>query len=285
MTALGKTLVFFVLLFSVITMGMMAMGYVTRTNWKIGFENAQVEVKNAFAAQQAERDKFKEKREEYEKTIAVLTKSLEGKATELSGLTAQLSDLEKQNSELIKTAKKEEANNRAATNQIDALSKERDQMKEQITERNTRILGMEKAFVKASDNETQATILAGRLRDENQNLMRKTEDMNNKLNDLKQQGFVPRSGNLKPPPVEVKGTVTAVEGSIAQTSLGKDHGVNVGDDLQVFRLLPTPEYLGKLRISIAREHDSVGTFTPDGRNKMIKKGDTVDTKVLPGIRN
>src|SRR6266436_5372287 len=77
MTALGKTLVFFVLLFSVIAGGMMAMAFVTRTNWKIGYDNAQTEVNTLIAAQKAEREKFKTLKEAYEKRIEDLNKDKE----------------------------------------------------------------------------------------------------------------------------------------------------------------------------------------------------------------
>ena len=135
----------------------------------------------------------------------------------------------------------------------------------------------------ASNNETQATIQAKKLSDLNQSLMMQLEKASNQLAELKSRGFEPRVGVLKAPPAEVRGKVTGVDGSIATTSLGKDHGVNKDDELQVFRLSPTPVYLGKLRISIAREHDSVGTFTPaPGTRNTISKDDTVDTRVMRG---
>src|SRR5262249_21823756 len=37
---------------------------------------------------------------------------------------------------------------------------------------------------------------------------------------------------------EVRGTITGVEGALATTTLGKDHGVNAGSILEVFRLQP-----------------------------------------------
>jgi hypothetical protein len=281
MTALGKVLVFFVLLFSVITGGMMAMAFVTRTNWRMGFENAQNEMKALEAAQKAERERFKAAREKYEKDIEDLKKAQETSNTQILGLRAEADNNLKKANDFEKRAKQEEANNRAATNQIAALSNERNQMKEQITEANTRNLKIEKDMVTARNNETQAIIQANKLSDQNQQLRKENETFRTQLADLKSRGFEPRNG-AKAPPVEVRGTVTAVDGSIATTSLGKDHGVNTGDELQVFRLSPEPKYLGKLRVSIARDHDSVGTFTPAGRNMNISKGDTVDTKVLRG---
>jgi hypothetical protein len=282
MTLLGKTLTFFVLLFSVITGGMMAMAFVTRTNWRTGYENAQNEVNVLVAAQKAEREHFKALREKYEKDLADAKTALDTANAQIVGLNANLKNQEQKSADLDKKARTEEANNQAATKHIDALSQERNQMKDQLTERNTRILRLEKDIVTASNNETQATILAGKLRDQVQSLMMQVEKMSSQLAYLKARGIEAPNGNLKSPPAEVRGTVTGVEGSIATTSLGKDHGVNAGDELQVYRLDPQPTYVGKLRISIARDHDSVGTFTPASPRMTITKGDTVDTKVLRG---
>jgi hypothetical protein len=284
MTALGKTLVFFVLLFSVITGGMMAMAYATRTNWKAGYDNAQAELKVLGDAQKAERQLFVQRKEEFEKKIDSLNKAIEVDNTKRLGLDAEIAAEKKKNSELNKKALSEEANNRAATNQIEALSNERDQMKAQIAQRNTLLLKLETDISKATDDKTQSDILANRLKEEREKLMIQVEKKSAQLREFAERGLVPNAGNPKVP-VEVSGQVNGVDGSIAQTSLGKDHGVNVGDELKVYRLNPAPLYLGTLRITIAREHDSVGTFTPAGRNLMIKTGDTVDTKVVRGIAN
>src|SRR5262249_13356807 len=282
MTLLGKTLTFFVLLFSVITGGMMAMAFVTRTNWRTRYENAQNEVNVLIAAQKAEREHFKALREKYEKDLADAKTAIDTANTKITGLEANLKNQEQKVADLVKNANTEAVNNQAATRQIDALSQERNQLKDQLTASNNQVLRLQKDFLTASNNETQATILAGKLRDQVQSLMMQVEKMSSQLAYLKARGIEAPNGNLKSPSPEVQGTITGVEGSIATTSLGKDHGVNAGDELQVFRLTPQPIYLGKLRISIARDHDSVGTFPPASPRMTITKGDTVDTKVLHG---
>src|SRR5207248_10364202 len=129
------------------------------------------EMKVLEAAQKAEREKFKALKDEYEKDFADSKTALDTANTQLVGLRAEVENEKKKNSDLEKKAQQEKTNNEAATNQIDALGRERDQMKDQITERNTRILKLEKDIVTATNNETQATILAGKLRDQNQSLM------------------------------------------------------------------------------------------------------------------
>src|SRR5262245_53488543 len=171
MTLLGKVLVFFVLLFSVITGGMMAMAYVTRTNWKTGYENAQNEVNVLIASQKAEREKFKALKEAFEKKIEDSNKEKETANTTIVGLRAEVENEKKKNADLDKRARTEQVNNDAATRQIDALSQERNQMKDQLSASNTRVLTLEKNIVTATNNETQATILAKRLDEQRESMM------------------------------------------------------------------------------------------------------------------
>src|SRR5262245_2975328 len=114
MTALGKTLVFFVLLFSVITGGMMAMAFVTRTNWRVGFENAQNEMKVLEAAQKAERDRFKALRDDYEKKLADAKTAADIASTTITGLRANLENEKQKGADLAKSAQVEKVNNEAA---------------------------------------------------------------------------------------------------------------------------------------------------------------------------
>ena len=48
-------------------------------------------------------------------------------------------------------------------------------------------------------------------------------------------------------------------------SLGRNHEIKEGDVLQVYRLTPTPTYLGTLKVLRADIIESVGSFTPASR--------------------
>ncbi len=71
-----------------------------------------------------------------------------------------------------------------------------------------------------------------------------------------------------------------MDGRFAEISLGRNHEIKEGDVLQVYRLAPSPLYLGTLKIQRADVNRSVGVFSTDVRNAKIMKGDTVDTRVL-----
>ncbi len=90
---------------------------------------------------------------------------------------------------------------------------------------------------------------------------------------------------VKPPPStpaknDLTGKVTSVADNLAVFSLGSDHGVEVGQVLQVYRTTPVAQYLGTLTITRAETHRALGMFQPAGRNASIQVGDTVDSKIV-----
>src|SRR2546423_12368454 len=128
MTALGKTLVFFVLLFSLVTGGMIVVVFLTRTNWKAAYQSADTETRVAVANLKAEQDKAKREREAMdvkfkaqEKQIADLERDRIGLQTEVKNKNEQLA------AEQAK-AGVELTNSQTATNEINKLHTERDQM-------------------------------------------------------------------------------------------------------------------------------------------------------------
>lgn len=86
-----------------------------------------------------------------------------------------------------------------------------------------------------------------------------------------------------PPMVYVKGAVTKVNDSkegLVEISLGTDHGLKKGHTLEVFRLQPRPEYLGRVRIIAVEMDRSVGQMvSPAAKQKQIKVGDSVASSV------
>ena len=63
-------------------------------------------------------------------------------------------------------------------------------------------------------------------------------------------------------------------------SIGTDHGINVGNTLEVFRIKPEPKYLGTIRIVDAQAHQAVGRLTAAPRYGALAKGDIVASKIM-----
>ena len=84
-----------------------------------------------------------------------------------------------------------------------------------------------------------------------------------------------------PPAAFVKGRILKIDSTdrtLVTVSVGSDVGVNKDNTLEVYRLRPQPEYLGRLRIREARSNEAVGTFTQalTSRSPLLE-GDVVAT--------
>lgn len=98
------------------------------------------------------------------------------------------------------------------------------------------------------------------------------------LEDLerKRHLFFPRP---RVPDAAVKGTVKVVADNVAVIDLGSENDVKVGWLLQVYRLKPSPQYLGTLEIQRTESHRAVGLFKSAGKDASIQVGDIVDSKI------
>jgi hypothetical protein len=281
MTLLGKVMVFFVLLFSLITGGLIVKVYLTRTNWKAGYDDAVNQGTVLQASIRADREATRKALELRDADLDKQRAEIKRLQTEAGGLKSQIAELERQRSERETKAVSEQTNQENATRQVEQLKTERNQDKQLISQKDSTIVKLNKDIVDFRNRAVQAEIERNAFADKNQNLMLLAQNQARKLSQYEQQGVSLPNPNKRPPAVEVKGTVEEVAGSHAQISLGRDHGLAKDDELQVYRLSPEPKYLGTLRLTNLEDHRSVGIFSPATRNANIMKGDTVDTRVMP----
>ena len=73
-------------------------------------------------------------------------------------------------------------------------------------------------------------------------------------------------------------TVIVVLVDVVSVSVGSDSGVLKGHTLEVFRLQPTPKYLGTIRITDVRPNEAVGKPISKPLDP-IKEGDHVAAKI------
>jgi hypothetical protein len=93
-------------------------------------------------------------------------------------------------------------------------------------------------------------------------------------------------GYKNPPPVDVLGTIEAVDKTLLKISLGSDQGVLKDHTLEVYRLKPEPKYLGRILIMDADFRHNVGRMiVPPGMPApQLMPGDQVATKLtLPAL--
>ena len=108
----------------------------------------------------------------------------------------------------------------------------------------------------------------------------KLELAEKKLQNLGSGVTVAESRN--PPPEDVEGIIldTDVKTGLVTISIGSDHGISVGNTLEVFRIKPEPKYLGTIRIVDAHATQAVGRLTTAPRYGALAKGDIVASKIM-----
>lgn len=94
----------------------------------------------------------------------------------------------------------------------------------------------------------------------------------------------PAPGAMRnPPPEAVEGAITQVDEKtgLVTISLGSDSGLQEGHTLEVYRLKPTPKYLGTLRIINVQPRESVGRML-NRPMAAVEVGDKVASRILGG---
>jgi hypothetical protein len=279
MTVLGKILVFVNLAFTLIVAGLIVEVFMTRTNWRNGYEERDKELKIARAslgAEQQMRDTMLRAKDE---EIAARKGDIDNQKKEIDRLNGELNLAKKDLASSRESQNVEQTNNVAATNEMGKLARERDMLNEQVKVRNEKLLAYEKSIIDFRNDAVSAQIQARSLNEKLQNLMVKYEVAVRENYQMKSNGATVPGTSMKVAPVEVKGTVTEVFDNLVTFSLGSDHGLSVGTVLQAYRLSPSPQYLGTITVTNLETHRAAGRFTPAVRNATIMKGDTVDTRV------
>lgn len=280
MTALGKTLVFFNLLFSLVVGGLIVTVFVTRTNWKAGYDDVKKQAEAAVAARNAIDRQLTAERQKFESEKKELITQRDNFERRWNETKTELANMEQLRAAQSTTARVEQANSQSATTEITSLKNERDQMASQIAERNKLILDLEVAHKDFRNRAVAAEIARNATQQRLDKLMISYEHMVAQLNELRARGIVPPAdAGSQAAPVEVRGRVADAFEDLASITLGSDHGLQVGNLLQVYRTTPTPTWVGTLQIIKTEPHKALGKFTPNGRN-VIRKGDVVDSKIL-----
>jgi hypothetical protein len=145
---------------------------------------------------------------------------------------------------------------------------------------NTRIRDLERQLTKTRDEAVNNKLNLDSLKERFQNMLAQNEDLQRENNQLRNPGS--RAGTVTPkgpPPEQVRGTVKAVDGNLATVSVGSDSGVTKDHTLYIFRLTPSPEYLGKLTVLSATPFEAVGRVELAQRRATIKPGDEVASRI------
>jgi len=295
MTAVGKTLVFVNLVFSLLVGALVVMVYVARTNWADGFTKLKdrYDIANAERTQSAaevvkvsgERDQaVKEKND----TIALRDQEI----AQLKGNAAQLTKANEDLKKQVQTGltNVEGSNTLAGGKATQAATLDAELKKSQDANLElTKIVNVEREKRVAADIERNSA-------------MRRAQELENQVQDLAKQltlaretGTVTPRGtgpgttparltsltpDVNPPPEDVRGQVKIVDKEHVVLSVGSDNGLLKGHTLEVFRLGDAPKYLGRIKILSVTANEAVGQLL--GRpTQPLRVGDLAQARILP----
>lgn len=306
MTVVGKILVFFNLVFSLVVGAFAVMDYTARTHWADGYAklDKQFQASQASAnAYEAEANKLaKEKKTLNAKLVDAGKNELEFKGPEDADRAAlqaiklleerrkQIDDLktllETQKKQTV-AAKKEASETKTALTRLKAdnelrqsdTEKMRVLLKKQIEDNVTLV----KDKNDLRDAAVSANITVKSLTDKNNQMQDRLTELEDQLRTARASAGTARAGGAArrgpaPPPENVEGLIKKADGSLVTISLGSDAGLAKGQTMEVFRLSPTPKYIGKIRLIEVTPKLAVGQASGKMSTRM-QIGDRVASRI------
>lgn len=276
MTALGKILVFVVLLLALVWNALVVNAYVTRMNWKKELDSTQANLVKASEAANVERTRADRSREAADAMILQLRDEITRLKKSESALNEAVKDAETKAAAFQQveaatqtrdtTAK---ANETKTQNQVDVLQKELDKSEK---EKNDALIAEQKAKNDALQSKIDAES-ARRRADELEARLLVLRDPNRGAGGV---------GSIKPQAdKDFRAQVKAVNGNDVTINLGSNAKVQKGMVLSIARYEPKGKFVGTLTITSVDPFYATGRFTPPatiarpGADDMPKPGDTV----------
>jgi predicted RND superfamily exporter protein len=276
MSALGKVLVFVVLLLALVWNALVVNAYVTRVNWKTELDKTQKKLVETAEAANSERQKADRTREAADAVVAQLKEEIVRLRASEKTLSESLESAKSTLSTVQKTEEGtqtldqiEKANAQKTQKQVDTLQ----------TELNKSEMDKNKALIKeqvAQNRQLEAEI-------KQKSAERRAEELEAKLLKANDPNFGKGVGSIRPQvDKDFKATVLKVDaaGDVV-ISLGANARLQKGAVLQLSRYKPEAKFVGTLTITSVDPYNAVGRFTAPatiakpGPNDLPKAGDTV----------
>jgi hypothetical protein len=288
MTILGKILVFLIFVFSLVTGALIVMVYITKTNWQVGFEDMKHNYDVAAANAKTYRDEVETVRTQGEIEKKRIQDQLEDEKKTVENERADLETRNKALQAQLTATKQTTADYTALQEEAKLRRLETDRLSAQVSDLQGRILKFEAGAKAAQDQASQARIARDsehqrnlQLVDLNRTMAQQLEEARAKLGTAS-AGGAPATTAAKPPAEDIQGVVLDSDPTtgLVTISVGSDAGVNKGNTMEVYRLQPTPEYVGVIRIVDSRYHEAVGRAQSIRTGAgPIRKGDRVASRI------
>jgi hypothetical protein len=282
MTYVGKILVFVIMVFAVIFLGISTVVFSTNTNWKEATTKERQKVQeltksvsganDRVAAAQKDLEAAKKAHEAEVKKLNDQIVVLQGQITNAQAqATAARNDLgiTQKNMQVAL----DEANSRKAeTDQLRvqkaAVEKQASDFKIRQTELMDKIRELQRMLDTAKSNATDLRDRVARY----SSLLR-SKGLSDDISQVK--------GQESPPPVEGE-VLKVTQNRLVELSIGSDDGLVPGHILYLYRTKPRAEYLCKVKITAVDPDQAVGEVVGKTvQGKKIQEGDSVSSSIRP----
>ncbi len=283
MTQVGKILVLAIVGFSLVFLGISTTVFMTSKNWK-----------DETAKKTSEVSKFKKSLADAKAQVDAAKKELADAQSQAATATQQFNDrirlLEDQNKrnetdiqdvrgklvtaqENAKTALAEAAFRRDETillrTQKSAVEKQANEFKLRQADLTDRIRELERMMETATHNNTDLREQVAKF-----TTLLQRNGLSTDISQIK--------GLESPPPVEGLIKRVDVTNRRVEITIGSDDGLVAGHELNLYRLKPRPEFLGKIQIVAVDPNQAVGRVVGKTyQGKKIKEGDIVSSTINP----
>jgi len=294
MNTLGKMLVILNLLFALLTGAFLAVDYASRTQWKEAAEAYKDELAALRSNTEGDARRKQELARENEKLRGEMDAVVINSKGALTQMKLENEKLAQQGREQKAVAELAILNQQKAIEETKRLQGEVVLLLDTVKNREAEIVGYQTKITDVTQRYTAKENEAATANARAQQLflqLKEKEIYIAKLTagqgDARVAVNVPvRDPNfVNPPPVNVRGLIQQIDRedrTLVQISLGSDAGVQKDHTLEVYRLSPSPQYLGRLRILEAHPNLAIGRVVrPAGmaNSPALLEGDQVATKL------
>lgn len=283
MTVLGKTLVFVNLVFSLVVAALIVLAYAGRTNWHAAYDQEKRRADAASASAETYRADYEKEHADFEAAKQAQVKELEAARRQVDVVAAQVKDVQGQLEAERRKGEKGTLSLTSGQAEVQRLSEYAKKLEGYVADLTKRLEDQVKEKNDLRQRAVAAEIENKGLKDRLDQLARVVEDQQKDLVRIKAAGGVsaqPVANVKNPPPENVEGLIKAVDSGsgLVTLTIGSDSGILKGHTLEVYRLSPTPKYLGTIRVLDSKAHEAVGKPL-SGRLGPIQVGDRVASKI------
>lgn len=278
MNLVGKILTALIALFSVVFMTFALAVYATQTNWREKVMNPE----NGLQAQlKKEQDSKKEIQGQFDRLVAERDAERKAARDTAAALKTEAENLRRDNAESKKSLidvqdreRKAVAAMTATQNQADSMTKEREQLRNDLAAARKEREDAFKKTVELTDTLHQTANELRALKEQNITIVQDLQKYKDLAKIMNVRDVDAALANT--PPVVEALVMSNPSNGMLEISLGADAGLHKGHRLEVFR---GPTYLGRVEVVQTVPDRSVCKVIPEYQKGAIQKGDHVASRL------